>query len=220
MVRLIVIFAANSSLKVKTEEKQKEDKAELITSAAQKRFGIYGVEKTSMQEIANDLRMSKASLYYYFPDKESLYKSVISREHKEFLRILRKEIGDISDPVESLKKYSLSRISYFRKLMNLSRLRLASYDQVKPVIADQLKEFREEEKKTVMQILEKGSSENLFKIDDSYKTASLFLDILRGQSNLLLSGKDLLVIDEAEFNMLYNKVKDIADIFIKGLMYR
>lgn len=220
MVRLIVIFAANSSLKVKTEEKQKEDKAELITSAAQKRFGIYGVEKTSMQEIANDLRMSKASLYYYFPDKESLYKSVISREHKEFLRILRKEIGDISDPVESLKKYSLSRISYFRKLMNLSRLRLASYDQVKPVIADQLKEFREEEKKTVMQILEKGSSENLFKIDDSYKTASLFLDILRGQSNLLLSGKDLLVIDEAEFNMLYNKVKDIVDIFIKGLMYR
>jgi AcrR family transcriptional regulator len=205
---------------VKTLEKQKEDKAETITTAAQKRFGIYGVEKTSMQEIANDLRMSKASLYYYFPDKESLYKSVISREHREFLRILRKDIGDISDPAESLEKYSLSRISYFRKLMNLSRLRLSSYDQVKPVIADLLKDFREEEKKIVMQILEKGISEKIFKIEDTYKTATLFLDILRGQSNLLLSGKDMLVIDEAEFSELYNKVKDIVGIFIKGLIYK
>jgi len=205
---------------VKTEEKQKEDKAEIITTAAQKRFGLYGVEKTSMQEIANDLRMSKASLYYYFPDKESLYKSVISREHDEFLRILHEEIGHISDPAASLRKYSLSRISYFRKLMNLSRLRLASYDQVKPVIADLLRDFREEEKKTVIQILEKGIGETLFNVDDTYKTATLFLDILRGQSNLLLSGKDLLVIDEAEFSMLYSKVNDIVDIFIKGLMYK
>ena len=217
---MIVIFAAYFSLKVKTEEKQKEDKVEIITTAAQKRFGIYGVEKTSMQEIANDLRISKASLYYYFPDKESLYKSVLAREHKEFLRILHEEISNIPDPVESLKKYSLARIYYFRKLMNLSRLRLASYDQVKPVIADLLKTFREEEKKTVMQILEKGNNASLFKIDDAYKTATLFLDILRGQSNLLLSGKDLLVIDEAEFIVLYNKVKDIVDIFIKGLMHK
>lgn len=205
---------------VKPEEKQREDKAEIIATAAQKRFGLYGVEKTSMQEIANDLRMSKAALYYYFPDKESLYKSVISREHSEFIRILHEEIGGISDPAEKLRKFALSRISYFRKLMNLSRLRLASYDQVKPVIADLQKEFREEEKRIVMQILEKGISAGLFKTDDTYKTASLLLDILRGQSNLILSGKDLLVIDEAEFNELNNKVRDIADIFIKGLMYK
>ena len=205
---------------MKTEERQKEDKAEIIIAAAQRRFGLYGVEKTSMQEIANDLMMSKASLYYYFPDKESLYKSVISKEHGEFLRILHEEIGNISDPAERLKRYSLSRISYFRKLMNLSRLRLASYGQLKPVIADLLKEFREEEKNTVMQILEKGNKENLFKINDTCKTASLFLDILRGQSNLLLSGKDLLVIDETEFDILYSKVKDIVEIFTKGLMYK
>jgi len=205
---------------MKTEERQKEDKAELIIAAAQRRFGLYGVEKTSMQEIANDLMMSKASLYYYFPDKESLYKSVISKEHGEFLSILHEEIGNISDPAERLKRYSLARISYFRKLMNLSRLRLASYGQLKPVIADLLKEFREEEKETVMQILEKGNKENLFRIDDTCKTASPFLDILRGQSNLLLSGKDLLAIDETEFDMLYSKVKDIVEIFTKGLMYK
>jgi AcrR family transcriptional regulator len=205
---------------VKTKEKQKENKVEIIITTAQKRFGLYGVEKTSMQEIANDLGMSKASLYYYFPDKESLYKSVISREHKEFLRILDKDIKNISDPAECLRKYSLARISYFRNLMSLSRLRLTSYDQLKPVIADLLKSFREEEKHVVIEILEKGNKENIFKIDDTYMAATLLLDLLRGQSNLILSGKNLLVIDDAEYNMLNEKVKDIVEIFIKGLMYK
>ena len=49
----------------------KSKKLKLIIEASQKRFGIFGVEKTSMREIADDLKLSKASLYYYFPDKES-----------------------------------------------------------------------------------------------------------------------------------------------------
>lgn len=205
---------------MKPEEKLKEDKVETIISAAQKRFGFYGVEKTSMQEIANDLGISKAALYYYFPDKESLYKTVISKEHDEFMRILQKEIGDVPDPVESLKRFALSRISYFRKLMNLSRLRLASYGQLKPIIAGHLKNFREEEKRTVTGILEKGKDIGLFEVEDSYRTASLLLDILRGQSNLLMSGKDLLVIDEEEFDRLRKDVEDIVTIFINGLVRR
>jgi AcrR family transcriptional regulator len=205
---------------VKTEEKQKEDKVEIIITTAQKRFGLYGVEKTSMQEIANDLGMSKASLYYYFPDKESLYKSVISREHKEFLRKLNEDLRNITDPAECLMKYSLARISYFRKLTSLSRLRLTSYDELKPVIADMLKSYREEEKQIVIQILEKGISKKLFKIDDTYKTATVLLDILRGQNRLILSSKDPMVFNDAEYNLLYEKVKDIVEVFIKSLIYR
>ncbi len=205
---------------MKNGDKQKEDKAEAIVTAAQKRFAIYGIEKTPMREIARDLRISKASLYYYFPDKESLYKSVLTREHDEFLRILHDEIKNSSDPVENLRKFSQSRISYFRKLSNLGRLTLGSYDHLKPVIASLLEKFREEEKRTLVLILEKGIREDLFRMDDTYKIATLFLDIIRGQIKLILSGKDLLVADDAEFLLLYEKVKDMSDVFIKGLLYK
>ena len=43
---------------------EKNDKVQMIIEASQKRFGLYGIEKTSMREIANDLKLSKASLYY------------------------------------------------------------------------------------------------------------------------------------------------------------
>ena len=38
-----------------------------------------------MREIADDLKLSKASLYYYFPDKESLYSAVVEKEQDEFI---------------------------------------------------------------------------------------------------------------------------------------
>lgn len=205
---------------MKSDDKQKENKAEAIITAAQKRFALFGIEKTPMREIARDLRISKAALYYYFPDKESLYKSVLTREHDEFLRILHNEIENSSDPVDNLRKFSQSRISYFRKLSNLGRLTLGSYDHLKPVIANLLEIFREEEKRTLVLILEKGIRADLFRMDDTYKIATLFLDIIRGQIKLILSGKDLLMADDAEFTLLYEKVKDMSDVFIKGLLYK
>ena len=205
---------------MKSDDKQKENKAEAIIAAAQKRFALFGIEKTPMREIARDLRISKAALYYYFPDKESLYKSVLTMEHDEFLRILHTEIENSNDPVDNLRKFSQSRISYFRKLSNLGRLTLDSYDHLKPVIANLLEIFREEEKRTLVLILEKGIRQDLFRIDDTYKIATLFLDIIRGQIKLNLSGKDLLMADDAEFTLLSEKVKDMSDVFIKGLLYK
>jgi AcrR family transcriptional regulator len=205
---------------VKIAIKYRENKSETIIKAAQKRFGLYGLEKTSMREIADDLRISKAALYYYFPDKESLYKTVISKEQEEFLRILENDVNSISDPVDCLRKYALTRLSYFRRLINLSRIRLASLSDLKPKIADSLRDFAEDEKHIVAGILERGKRQNIFIIDDTYTTATLFLDLLRGLRNAFMTNKDILVMDETEFRILTDKVNEITEIFIKGLMYK
>ena len=47
-----------------------------ILEAATRRFAHFGMAKTTMSEIATDLNFSKALLYYYFPDKNSLYSAV------------------------------------------------------------------------------------------------------------------------------------------------
>lgn len=201
------------------KNKNKEDKADLIITSAQKRFGLFGVEKTSMQEIADDLHMSKASLYYYFPDKESLYTAVIKKEQVEFIRIIRDDIRNISDPAECLRVYALKRLSYFRSLLNLSRIRLASFSELKPMIANSLVSFREEEKDLVIQVLERGKNTGLFSIEDSYRTATLLLDLLRGLRSSIISEKDLLVLDESEYKLLSEKTAEITNIFIKGLMF-
>ncbi len=97
-----------------------------IILVAQKLFGLHGVERISMQEIADELRLSKASLYYYFPDKVSLYRAVVEKEQAEFIEKINKRIVSIHDPEGSLTEYVKARLTYFRSLLNLSRLKAGS----------------------------------------------------------------------------------------------
>jgi len=58
---------------------EQDQKREVILEAALKRFKRFGLAKTTMEEIAKDLEISKGSLYYYFPDKDSIYVGVVER---------------------------------------------------------------------------------------------------------------------------------------------
>ncbi|TWF44426.1 TetR family transcriptional regulator [Chitinophaga polysaccharea] len=58
---------------------EQDQKRIMILEAALKRFKRFGLSKTTMEEIARDLEISKGSLYYYFSDKESIYVAVVER---------------------------------------------------------------------------------------------------------------------------------------------
>jgi AcrR family transcriptional regulator len=193
------------------------DKTILILGAAQKRFGLYGVEKTSMREIADDLRLSKASLYYYFPDKESLYKAVVEKEQQEFLVKISERIVSIEEPEQLLREYAIIRLSYFRSLLNLSRLRLEAYSDLKPVFRETMRTFNEKEKEIIITIFKNGISKGIFSIKKTDQIASLFLDLLKGLRISVVNDKKTLIIEQEEFDKLLENTVLFTDIFINGL---
>jgi AcrR family transcriptional regulator len=196
---------------------EKTNKVQQIIDVAQKRFGVYGLEKTSMREIAEDLNLSKASLYYYFPDKESIYRAVFEKEQDEFIRKISEKILNIEKPELLLREYAVTRLSYFRTLLNLSRLRLEAYSDLKPVFKESIILFKEKEKEIVVKIFEKGIIKGTFYIEDTYRTASLFLDLLKGLRISVVNDKKTLFIEQEEFDRLLEKTIAFTDIFIKGL---
>ena len=199
---------------------EKASKVELIIEASQKRFGLFGIEKTSMREIANDLKLSKASLYYYFPDKESLYKAVVEKEQIEFISKISEKIFSIQEPEQLLLEYANTRLSYFRTLLNLSRLRLETYSELKPGFRNTIKDFKEKEKEILKRIFERGISSGIFFIDDTDQTASLFLDLLKGLRTTLVNEKKTLFIEQEEYDLLLQKTIAFTNIFIKSLKYK
>ncbi len=198
----------------------KPDKADLIIEAAQRRFGIYGVEKTSMREIAGDLKMTKGSLYYYFPDKENLYHAVFEKEQNEFLKKLDSDSRAAVDCSGYLITYAAKRLSYFTTLLNLARIKQESLPDIPPLVRQSLKSFREKEIEIIMQVLEKGNETGEFAVDDTAYTAQLFLDLLRGLRNTVLSNKRTLVIDKEEYNIILKKSVSFTEIFTKGLKHK
>ncbi len=67
-----------------------------IIKAAQKRFTRHGLNKTTIEEIARDLRMGKASLYHYFKSKEEIFYEVSKLEVERFKNELKTLIDEES----------------------------------------------------------------------------------------------------------------------------
>jgi AcrR family transcriptional regulator len=200
--------------------KEKSVRIQMIIEASQRRFGRYGIEKTSMREIADDLKLSKASLYYYFPDKESLYKAVVEKEQDEFIKKISERILSIKEPEQLLLEYSIKRLSYFRTLLNLSRLRLEAFTGLKPGFRDTIQMFKEKEKEIIKRIFEKGIRTGTFFIEDTDQTAALFLDLLKGIRITLVNEKETLFIEQEEYDLLLEKTLAFTNVFIKGLKYK
>lgn len=70
-------------------------KYEQIIEAAVRRFSHFGTAKTTTNEIANDLRIAKGTLYYYFEDKKMLQVAAI-----KFL--VEKLFTEIKDSIANL----------------------------------------------------------------------------------------------------------------------
>src|ERR1700742_2039456 len=80
---------------------QQDVKKEKILEAAHHRFLHFGYSKTTMNEIAGDLSMSKALLYYYFPDKSQLYVAVMRKVADGYLKSLTERINTFADLKEA-----------------------------------------------------------------------------------------------------------------------
>ena len=196
------------------------EKINLIIESAQKRFGVYGLIKTTMREIAADLNMSKGLLYYYFPDKEHLYKAVVEKEQNEFLEILKNKIQANPDPEENIREYVNLRMSYFKSLLNLNRLSFDASKEIKSIMGDVWIEFRNKEIEVIKKVIKKGVDNGIFNVSKVDESAALFVDLLKGLRNMEINKKRIFFIDEIEYDALSKKSNDFVELFIRGLKYR
>jgi AcrR family transcriptional regulator len=195
-----------------------ERKVDFILKAAQKRLGLYGYEKTTMQEIATDICMSKASLYYYYPDKDSLIKAVIENEQKEFSQELERRIAELTDADTMIMELVEIRHTLFRKFLNLSKFRL-SEEYKKPLFSELYIKMRTIETEILTTIFNKGKESGIFQFDDASELALLFSDLLQGLRILEMKRMTRLEMTEAENDHLIKVLREATVLFINGLKY-
>jgi len=97
-----------------------------ILRAALKRFANGGYAATSVQQIVGDVRVSKPTLYYYFPDKAGLFQALVSEAHDERYRLMREAAGRASDFREKLVEILSALFEYFRENRELMRISFAT----------------------------------------------------------------------------------------------
>ncbi len=148
------------------KEKEKE---QIILKAARERFAQYGFTKVTMDEIASDVELGKASLYYYFPAKEDLFRAVIQHEQNEFVKAIEKILGQKVSACKKLISYAEKRIDFFEELLNLGTLNIHSYYDRKSIYNSLFEDFNSQELKLIENIIKEGKKNGEFKkslVDD------------------------------------------------------
>jgi TetR/AcrR family transcriptional regulator len=200
-----------------TKNKPEDGKLEIIINAAQKRFAHYGLCKTTMNEIATDVGMGKASLYYYFPDKETLFESVIKKEQQVFFDEMNKFLNSDMEAMLQLKKYVKLRSQHFRHLLNLSKLRSEFFHNGKPVYTKAFESFNNMELEMVANIIQHGIATKEFKRINKHEYAEFLVHLLLGVRMVKLKYKDINEFIEADYEDLDKKSCKVAGMFLKEI---
>ena len=200
--------------KVKGEEK---DKVEAIIVAAQKRFGYYGLCKTTMNEIAADLGMGKASLYYYFPDKENIFEAVIMKEQDAFREEIEKMLHTSTDASFMLLEYIYQRNAFSKIFLNLAKLKCDVLFNGKPIIAKLFTIFKQKETELIKQIIQIGIAQKQFKEIDIEDYASLFMVHMQGIRTVYLKQNDLTELSDADYAIIEKQMIMTAKMFVNYL---
>ncbi len=90
--------------KEQLHESVRETKRNLILDAAWNVFSEKGFHDTRLEDIGESAGFSKASLYNYYTDKESILLNLGIREHQKFLQNIKEVINPNDNFVQSTKK--------------------------------------------------------------------------------------------------------------------
>ena len=199
------------------ENKLSRDKEELILRAAQRRFAAYSYSKVTMDEIAEDIGMAKASLYYYFPTKEAIFRSVVLHEQEEFLAQAKEVLAHNGSASQMLVEYVRLRMKLTERLSNLSQIHQQAWHDVRPIFNELFKTFVQHELQYVTQILLEGKKSGEFHLEEPKKIASMILHVLQGLHLRFFKGYDQQAINESDHKLFEQETLVFVDTIIHGL---
>ncbi len=190
-----------------------------ILEAAKRRFAHYGLAKTTMAEIAQDLSFSKALLYYYFPDKNRLYAAVFEMAVDEIVNETTEKIAQSKSVNEAMEAFLCTRLRIIKDNFNLFEFSYSLRNEMPPDIEAILPSLFEKEIKQVCLVLRKGVETKEIDVEEIEITAKILLISLLGMRiGILQEFKNLfLPPSKEEFDYILNLQKKLAKIFINGL---
>ncbi|WP_143309500.1 TetR/AcrR family transcriptional regulator [Chitinophaga vietnamensis] len=196
----------------------RDEMRDKILEAALKRFTHYGASKTTMNEIAEDLRCSKASLYYYFPDKNGMHMAVLEKIGEAYFQEMEKEVAHIKSAAKTLHNIIEIRKKYICKFSRLELFRIMQ--EASEEIHEQVRLAKKREIELHAEVIKAGVALGEFKVKNHYKTAELLIQSLLGlrfavPADMERRGADY-DFDELEAIVL-EKQKTLLDIFIRGI---
>ena len=105
---------------------RRERKTNEIIDAAETVFFSHGFNRTTMENIAKELNLTKPALYRYFKNKKDLYYAVLLRGTIILSEMMEKEVESKNTGLEKILATGIAYYKFYKKYPDYSKLMLNS----------------------------------------------------------------------------------------------
>jgi TetR/AcrR family transcriptional regulator, cholesterol catabolism regulator len=150
-----------------------------IIRAAEKIFAEKGYQATTLDEIAREIGITKASLYYYIKSKTEILQSIVNRMIEPMEAVARTGRSPGS-PKERLEKMIRQLVEFGAERKEITRIVFEQGNVLPKRTRDAINRRREEVDKVIRDTLKEGMEQGIFHFDDAKITSFAIVAIANG----------------------------------------
>ena len=199
---------------------KKEIFGKKIGKAAMQCFERYGLDKTTYDDIAKAVGLNKATLYYYYKNKEDIFIETAFNDGKEYIARLQEQALRRSGIEKIIWFYMKSRFNYYTNVLSVNHVSVKSMNKILPRFFELYDGMRKQEKKFLSQVLKKAIDDGSIMKADTNKIASALIDI----SDALKHSAEQMAIIQGQYKVDYesgmNDMKLFVSLVFAGLKKR
>ena len=162
-----------------------------ILEAASTHFFKNGYEKTTLDNIVKDARISKSSIYKLYGGKKELFLAVLEQMDRDVQRTLPKFSEEPGKDqyrclATTLKSLAINYLNYILDKKNLAsfRVTLSASERHEEIASKYIENHRSLMTGMISKILVEANKKNIIKIETPAMSAMQFLGMVRGDLHL------------------------------------
>jgi len=188
-----------------------------IGQAAKGCFLKYGLEKTTLEDIARVLGMNKSSLFYYYKNKEALFLEVAVKEGEEYLASLQEKTLKKKGVEVRVMFYMQERYNYYTTVLNLNRISTEMLKRLLPGFLELYEAVMKKEIEFLAGLLKEAIKTQEIVKSDAGKLASSFITM--SDSIKRYSEQKAILRNETEVNYAkgLSETRFLLTLIFKGL---
>jgi AcrR family transcriptional regulator len=135
-----------------------DQKRESILEHSRKLFSVYGVRKTTVDDIAKNAKVAKGTIYNYFQSKEDVFSQVVKTESRIVLDKVKEQVNAAPTAREKLKRLVVTKIKYFKEVIVFYKVEQEKAEELLPETHSLREEFFREEENMISEIINYGTA--------------------------------------------------------------
>lgn len=157
--------------------KKKEQTKIRIGDAAMQCFARYGLEKTTLDDIAKMIGLNKSSLYYYYKNKEDIFIEAAIEEGERYISALQIETAQKKGIENKVWYYMLSRFEYYKNILNMNKVSTETLNKILPRFFELYDGMMKREKKFLSGLIDQAVKDGEIGPCKSKDVASVLINI-------------------------------------------